>query len=95
MAIFGLESTDVAFLGLLFGVMSAIIGPITYFLINMAKNMSYLMHYAKDHEIRSNKEGDILDRVVTKLAVLDNRVRSLEHIIFKKGAPIGENENGV
>ena len=95
MTIFGLESTDIAVLGLLFGIMSAILGPLTYFLINMAKNMSYLMRYVKEHEIRAEKEADILDRVVTKLAVIDSRMRNLEQTVFKRGSPFSENENGI
>ena len=95
MAFFGLESSDVAVLGLLFGIMSAILGPLTYFLINVSKNISYLMRYVKDHELRAEKEADILDRVVTKLAVIDSRMRNLEQTVFKRGPPFSENENGI
>ena len=82
-AIFGLETTDIAFLGLLFGILSAVLGPLTYFLINVSKNISYLMRYTKDHEGRDNKEADILDTLVTKLAVIDNRIQNLESAVFR------------
>ena len=95
MAVFGLESTDIAFLGLLFGILSPILAAMTYFWINVAKNMSYLMRYTKEHEIRADKEADILDRVVTKLAVIDSRMRNLEQTVFKRGAPIGDIDNGI
>lgn len=83
MAVFGLESTDIAFLGLIFGMLSAILGPLTYFLINIAKNMNYLMNYAKSHDVRAEKEAEKLERVATKQAVIDNRVKSLEYRVFK------------
>ena len=54
------------------------------------------MRYTKEHEIKSNKEGDLLDKLVTRLAVLDNRVRSIEFKVFRReGAPLDkENGNG-
>lgn len=94
MATFGLESTDIAVLGLIFGILSAILAPITYFLINIAKNMSFLMNYAKTHEENANKEREKLDRVATKQAVIDNRVKTLEYKVFKRNGAIQEDENG-
>jgi len=83
MAIFGLESSDVAVLGLLFGIMSAILGPLTYFLINMAKKMAILVNYVETHETKATKEAEILDKVVIKLAVIETRVRVLERLLVR------------
>ena len=91
-AIFGLESTDIAFLGLLFGVMSAILVPLVYFLINISKNMNYLMNYTKSHEEKAEKEAEKLDKVVTKQAITDTKVRSLEYKVFKRSGAISQGE---
>jgi len=81
MAMFGLESSDVAVLGLLFGILSAILGPLTFFLINIAKRMAILVNYVETHETKSNKEAEVLDKVVIKLAVIETRVKVLERLL--------------
>lgn len=56
--------------------------------------MSFLMNYAKTHEENANKEREKLDRVATKQAVIDNRVKTLEYKVFKRNGAIQEDENG-
>jgi len=98
MAIFGLESSDVAVLGLLFGIMSAILGPLTYFLINISKRMAIRGNYIEAHETKSNKEAEVLDKVVIKLAVLETRFKVLERMLAngnRSGAMgLGEDTSG-
>ena len=98
MAVFGLEGADIAFLGLIFGILSAILVPLTYFLINMAKKMAILVNYTKTHEIKSDKESELLSKVIVKLAVIETRVKVLEQLLMngkRLGAMnLGEDNNG-
>ena len=92
MAVFGLESTDIAFLGLIFAVLGATTGPIIKLLIKMNQNMTIFMKWMDSHEEKSSKESDLLDRLVTKMAVMDNRVRTIEHKIFRRNGAMPEKE---
>ena len=98
MSLFGLESADIAFLGLISGILSAILVPLTYFLINIAKKIAILVDYVTSHEIKSDKESEELDKVVVRLAVVETRIKILERLsmnIKRMGAMnLGEDNNG-
>ena len=93
MAVFGLESTDIAFLGLIFAVLGATMGPVIKLLIKTNQNQTIFMKWMDKHEEKSSKESDLLDRLVTKMAVMDTRVRAIENRIFKRNGAINMAEN--
>lgn len=88
MAVFGLESTDIAFLGLLFGAMGALVTPLTVFLIRVGRDIAVIRTTIKNHADYIDKHNEdaqddrrILYKLVSKVEVLETRITDS---IFKR-----------
>jgi len=90
MTTFGLEGTDLSFLGLLMTIFAIFIAPVIFFLIRVGRDIDvlkekieHLENMLEIHISESKRDKEKLERNITRVAVLENAVYGRK---FRNGA---------